>query len=118
MDGWKDKFENSTLRRGKAAYLNQRVADLKEIKGSYKAAVLGRQRFEVTIKTDGVSLGRMSCICPVARGGGKCEHMAAVLYAIEVRKKSEREKVDEASLMEQLKILLYLNRHILEIIVL
>lgn len=79
-----DKFENSTLRRGKAAYLNQRVADLKEIKGSYKAAVLGRQRFEVTIKTDGVSLGRMSCICPVARGGGKCEHMAAVLYAIEV----------------------------------
>lgn len=101
MDEWKKKFEKSTLERGKASYLNHRVADVKEIKGGYKAAVLGRQRFEVTIKTDGETLGRVSCICPVARGGGKCEHMAAVLYAIETKKRAKKEGVDEAALMEQ-----------------
>ena len=101
MDAWKDKFEKNTLERGKTSYLNQRVVDVKEIKGGYKAAVLGRQRFEVTVKTDGDTLGRMNCICPVARGGGRCEHMAAVLYAIETKRKAEKENVTEAALLEQ-----------------
>ena len=98
---WKKGFEKNTLERGRTSYLKKRVADLKEIENGYQAAVLGRERFEVSVKLKEGSLGRMTCRCPVARGGGKCEHMAAVLYAIQGSEKDEEEKPTEAALMEQ-----------------
>ena len=105
MIDWKQKFEQSTLERGRGFYLNRRVVGLQENNGVYQAAVLGRQRFEVSVKMDKNSLGRMNCICPVARGGKNCDHMAAVLYAIEARaeveKKKQTEDLTEAALMEQ-----------------
>lgn len=101
MIEWKQQFEQDTLDRGRASYLNNRVVDLKKIDGGYKAAVLGRERFEVSIKISGGCLGRRSCSCPAAKGGRNCEHMAAVLYAIEVKTKAEEEQKTEAMLMEQ-----------------
>ena len=47
---WKQKFDKDTLERGRNAYLKRKVDDLKEVDGGYTAAVLGKERFEVSIK--------------------------------------------------------------------
>lgn len=99
MEGWQDKFDEDTLKRGKTSYLNKRVVDIKEINGGYAAAVLARERFEVSVKTLASGTVRMSCRCPAARGGRNCEHMAALMYAVDARRKTEEEKLDEAELM-------------------
>lgn len=96
MDGWKGKFEPDKLERGREYCQNGRVTDLKEIKGGYKASVLGSHRFEVTIKKDGGTVSRMGCICPVARGGRNCAHMAAVLFAVEAKETAAGEKAGES----------------------
>ncbi|MDO4336915.1 MAG: SNF2 helicase associated domain-containing protein [Eubacteriales bacterium] len=101
MIEWKQMFEQDTLDRGRASYLNNRVVDLEKINGGYKAAVLGRERFEVSVKISGGSLGRRSCSCPAAKGGRNCEHMAAVLYAIEAKTRAEEEQKTEEMFMEQ-----------------
>lgn len=101
MKEWKNSFEKNTLERGKNAYLKNRVTDLKETENGYQAAVLGRERFEVSVKQKDGVLGRMSCRCPKARGGGNCEHMAAVLYAIEGSEKTAEKEKTEAMIMEQ-----------------
>lgn len=100
MTEWKQMFGNSTLERGKASYLNKRVADLTETDGMYRAAVLGRERYEVSIRVNDDGMVRMRCSCALARSGSKCEHMAAVWYAIEAGKRAKEEKIDEAVLME------------------
>lgn len=79
---WKQKFDEDTLERGRNAYLKKRVDSLQEVDGGYTAAVLGKKRFEVSIKIKEGKLGRMRCGCPVAKGGRNCEHMASVLCAI------------------------------------
>ncbi|MCC8050351.1 MAG: SNF2 helicase associated domain-containing protein [Clostridiales bacterium] len=80
---WKEKFSTSALERGKTAYENGRVADLKEDGDAFSAAVLGRERRDVSLILKNGNPIRMSCRCPMARGGYPCEHMAALLYAIE-----------------------------------
>lgn len=100
MTEWKQMFGNSMLERGEASYLKKRVVDLTEADGMYRAAVLGRERYEISIRVndDGTS---MRCSCALARSGSKCEHMAAVWYAIEARKRDKEEKINETALMEQ-----------------
>lgn len=104
---WKQKFDKDTLERGRNAYLKRKVDDLKEVDGGYTAAVLGKERFEVSIKIKAGELGRMRCKCPAAKIGRYCEHMAATLYAVEgmtgvVEKKQDasEKKQSEADLME------------------
>lgn len=101
MIEWKQKFEQDTLERGRTSYLNKRVDGLKKVSGGYEAAVLGRERFEVSVKIGDNQLGRMRCSCPASKGGRNCEHMAAVLYAIEGKATAAEEKQTEADLMEQ-----------------
>lgn len=96
---WKQKFDKDTLERGRNAYLKKRVDDLQEVDGGYTAAVLGRERFEVSVKIKAGELGRMRCKCPAAKIGRNCEHMAAVLYAITGRKDAAEKKQTEAELM-------------------
>lgn len=85
MIEWKYKFERNTLERGLAFYLNKRVADLEKNNGTYTAAVLGIRYFEVQVKMqDGYPVS-MKCNCPISGEGENCEHMAAVLYAIEAK---------------------------------
>lgn len=95
MIEWKQKFGQEALEKGRASYLNKRVADLKETDGGYEAAVLSRERFQVSVKIRGNSLGRMKCVCPASRGGRNCEHMAALLYAIEGKRRAESEHKTE-----------------------
>lgn len=96
---WKQKFDQDTLDRGKKSLLNQKVVDFKENSGGYEAAVLGRQRFGVSIIFHDGRLGRMKCVCPVARGGRNCEHMAALMYAIEAKKQAREEGLTEAEII-------------------
>ncbi len=84
MIQWKNKFDQSALERGEASYLNKKVTDFEKVKGGYRAAVLGRQRNEVSVRVREDGHMRLNCSCPVAKGGKSCEHMAAVLYAIEM----------------------------------
>lgn len=101
MTEWKKMFGKSTLERGKASYLKKRVEDLTETDGMYRAAVLGRERYEISVRVNDDGMARMRCSCAFARSGGKCEHMAAVWYAIEAAKIAKEEKIDEVELMEQ-----------------
>lgn len=81
---WQKKFSKSVLERGKNDYENQRVTELQEKAGNlFSAAILGRERRSVSLTVKDGEPVRMSCQCPMARGGNPCEHMAALLYAIE-----------------------------------
>lgn len=101
MIEWKYKFETNTLERAREIYLNKRVVDFMETSTGYKAAVLGRERFEVSIKVEDDHPGRMTCSCPATRMGRTCEHMAAVLYAAEAKLTAEKMKITENMLMQQ-----------------
>lgn len=83
---WKKKFSENVLERGKNDYENHRVTELQEKDGAlFSAAILGRQRRNVSLTVkDGMPV-RMSCQCPMAKSGNNCEHMAALLYAIEAK---------------------------------
>ncbi len=70
------------------------------------AAVLGIKRFEVQINIQNGCPVRMKCNCPISNGGGNCEHMAAVLYAIEAKEQEAElhhsEETDEIAVQHQL----------------
>ena len=86
MSEWEDKFNKETLDKGMEFYLNKKVVDLKETQTGYSAAVLARVRHEVSVKMLASGVQSMSCKCPVARSGRNCEHMAALMYAIDAKK--------------------------------
>lgn len=96
-EDWKKHFRQNALDYGKNEFRKGRVADLTEKNGNYTAAVLGIHRYEVVIYMKNGNFVRGKCTCPMAKGGGCCGHMAAVLYAIhpEEIKTPEREKTAE-----------------------
>lgn len=95
MIEWKYKFERNTLERGLAFYLNKRVADLEKNNGTYTAAVLGIRYFEVQVKMQDGYPASMKCNCPISGEGENCEHMAAVLYAIEAKEQETEQQFAE-----------------------
>lgn len=101
MIQWKNKFDQSVLERGEASYLSKKVTDLEKVKGGYRAAVLGRQRNEVAVRVREDGHMRLTCSCPVAKGGKSCEHMAAVLYAIEMKEGGEEARLEEEKLVAE-----------------
>lgn len=107
---WKEKFNDVALEQGKERYLGNRVADLKKDGDRYSAGILGRQRQNVSlILKDGKPI-RMTCQCPMAKGGGKCGHMAALLYALDAqfhpeadpKRIAEKERQEQQRLQEEL----------------
>ena len=103
MSEWEDKFNKETLDKGIEFYLNKKVVDLKETQTGYSAAVLARKRHEVSVKMLASGVQSMSCKCPVARSGRNCEHMAALMYAIDAKKAAEESEQAEKILLEQWK---------------
>ncbi|MDO4324083.1 MAG: SNF2 helicase associated domain-containing protein [Lachnospiraceae bacterium] len=97
LENWEKKFNPAALERAKASCRNKRVVDLKKSTDGYTAAVLGRQRYEVAVKLKDGKFSRISCQCPVAKSGNFCEHMAAVLYAIEEEQKQLSEDVQRVT---------------------
>ena len=88
MREWKTQFHKNILSQGKEYYERGRVFELQEKEGVYTATVIERKTYAVRIiARDNVSYN-MSCRCPLAKGGGNCRHMAAVLYAIEAQEEA------------------------------
>ncbi|MCD8132479.1 MAG: SNF2 helicase associated domain-containing protein [Clostridiales bacterium] len=91
---WKDQFNSTALERGQTACINRKVDALKENGNDYSAAVLDRERHEVSLTLKNGRPIRMKCHCPVARSGNHCYHMAALLFAIEELDHPERVVAD------------------------
>ena len=100
MKEWKERFDETSLEWGKKACLNRKVVDLTRTEKGYSAAVLERQRAEVVIKMTDDDISRMNCQCAIAKSGKNCRHMAAVLYAIDMRKEAEQSRKNEEELMK------------------
>ncbi|MCI8939937.1 MAG: DEAD/DEAH box helicase family protein [Dorea sp.] len=83
MKEWRTQFHKNILAQGKDYYERGRVSFLQEKEGVYTATVIERKNYAVRIIARNQSSYKMSCKCPLAKGGGNCRHMAAVLYAIE-----------------------------------
>ncbi|MCM1264369.1 MAG: SNF2 helicase associated domain-containing protein, partial [Butyrivibrio sp.] len=100
MIEWKHKFEQNTLERGMTFYTNNRVIDLKEDNDIYSASVVGIKDFKVKIRVDKGFPAYMWCDCPIAEEGGNCEHMAAVLFAVEAEEDEAEVQYKNISDME------------------
>ena len=103
-ENWKKKFSASALGYGQAEFQKGRVSGLREENGNYSAAVLGIERYEVKLFCKDGEFVRGKCTCPVAKGGGCCGHMAAVLYAVnpdQAEKPKQEEKPKQAKKPEQ-----------------
>ena len=104
---WKEKFNEIALDQGKERYMGNRVADLKKDGDHYSAGILGRERRNVSlVLKDGKPI-RMICSCPKAKSGSKCEHMAALLYALDAQfyPEDDPKKIAEKERLEQQKVL-------------
>ena len=103
MTEWENRFGQNALDKGKRLFLNGRVSDLKENNGNYTAAVLGRERFPVSLTIKEGKLVRGRCVCPLSKGGGFCEHMAAAMYAVNLKETAREQKRTEEELMQEWK---------------
>lgn len=103
---WKNKFNAPALDRGESIYRNGRVVELKQNEDSYSAAVLERQRYEVSLSLQNRLPVRMRCHCPISRSGNNCYHMAALLFAIDAldhpEKYTQTDKEDSSSLQPKI----------------
>ena len=82
MQRWEVGFGRNVLEQGGDLLKMGRVSELKEEEGKCTASVWDRHIYQVKILSKNSGDGwLMSCQCPMARGGGKCKHMAAVMYA-------------------------------------
>lgn len=96
---WRDKFTPAVLKQGEDYFRNNRVADFEKTETGFKGYVQDSHGYQVTILVKDDEIRSMRCGCPVAKGQGRCKHMAAVLYAAENRKEEaagEGAKAEEA----------------------
>ena len=77
---WEDYFDKSILDRGFAYYNNHEIISVKKNLNRIHAEVSGSETYHVTIDLN--DLNSMSCTCPHYKGGNKCKHLAAVMFAI------------------------------------
>ena len=90
-------FRKTALEKGLQIYQNRRVENITEVNGTYKGSVLEKRRYEVSFSIKDGKLKAARCKCPVAKGMGLCEHMAAVLYAVENKERDiEKMQLEEA----------------------
>lgn len=83
MYKWEELFDSVALLRAKSIDHNK-ITLTKKDETHFEAAVMsakGPAEVAITLKDNVPFI--MKCKCPKARGGRKCEHMAAVLYKME-----------------------------------
>ncbi len=90
--GWKNKFSNVILQRGKNYYNAGYVRNLKMEDNQITAEVGQTFYYDVSISVhDTGTIRSMSCDCPHFEGGYNCKHLAAVLFKVEEMQKKEDE---------------------------
>lgn len=103
MEQWEKEFDEVALAKGKKLYREGKVENLKKSDTQIIAEFFGIKQYSVNIALkDGVP-GRMKCKCPKAAGGSKCEHMAAVLYAVHGIKEDEEKRKEEEKISAKLR---------------
>lgn len=104
MHQWETQFDEIALSKGKKLQREGKVEQIKQDEKIISGEIPGQKRYAVTITMKNGIPGRMKCHCPKYVGGSKCEHMAALLYAVygieedeqkreEAKKKAEQEAV-------------------------
>lgn len=104
MHQWETQFDEIALSKGKKLQREGKVEQIKQDEKIISGEIPGQKRYTVTITMKNGIPGRMKCHCPKYVGGSKCEHMAALLYAVygieedeqkreEAKKKAEQEAV-------------------------
>ena len=103
MQEWEKQFDEIALQKGRKLYQTKRVGDFIKDDKKVSAVFAGAQVYRVEIAMENGMPVRMHCQCPKARGGSKCEHMAATLFALFGDEETERMKAKkEAELKKQL----------------
>lgn len=88
MYEWKKDFPVTALENGKKYFEKKRVRLQASVDGNYSATVVEREPYHVKILVkEATATYGMQCDCSLAKGGMKCKHMAATLYALEHREK-------------------------------
>ena len=98
---WGIIFGKQVLDRGRQYYHAGKVKDLVYTKGRYEAVVRDGASYRVEICIAGKVIRSMRCSCAYAAENRYCDHMAAVLTAIE-RKRVQEKLKDEAAAAEDM----------------
>ena len=101
MRKWEEQFDEVARAKGKRLQRERKVEDLVQGEAEITAEIAGMKRYKVSIARKNGELTRMKCQCPKARGGSKCEHMAAVLYAVYGIEEDEKRKEAEESALRK-----------------
>lgn len=88
MKNWKFLFSEETLKRGKELYEGGHILILSAEGTEFWAHAFESNVYDVTAGVTDSMIPNLYCNCPHAAGGNLCEHMAALLYAIEEEEKA------------------------------
>ena len=92
MQEWEKQFDEIALEKGRKLYHSSKVRDFKQEGEKLSAVFAGVQVYRVEMALEKNLPVRMHCQCPKARGGSKCEHMAAILFYLFGDREAEQEK--------------------------
>ncbi|MGN0354109.1 MAG: SNF2 helicase associated domain-containing protein [Muricoprocola sp.] len=80
---WKNEFDQEVLEKGRTSCLKGKILNLTDTGNGYTASFQHVSRlFSVSSSKDKKSF---TCNCPVSKSGKKCEHMAALLYSLDIQ---------------------------------
>ena len=97
MQEWEKQFDEIALEKGRKLYHSSKVRDFKQEGEKLSAVFAGVQVYRVEMALEKNLPVRMHCQCPKARGGSKCEHMAAILFYLFGDREAEQEKAREGT---------------------
>lgn len=103
IDNWKDKFDQHILEKAKRHVQNFHIRQLESENGVYTTTIPGNVPADVRIKTEENKIKWMRCSCVLAKTGKNCEHMAAMLYVIDIREMAQKEGNSEVDIILQWK---------------
>ena len=101
IEKWDEQFEQHILEKGKRHVLNFHVRNLAEEDGKCSPTIPGNVPADVRIKFENNQIKWMRCNCILAKSGKNCEHMAALLYMLDVRDLAEEENLTEFDIISQ-----------------
>ena len=93
---WRQLFPDRMVRRGLDYYEKGLVGQLEQDGDAVRALVRGTRDYQVELALEGTLIADWRCTCPYGGDGTPCKHLAAVFFALERGKASERIRPLEA----------------------